>query len=375
MNKGLKETFYHKFGEEPKLIVQAPGRVNIIGEHTDYNDGFVLPMAIDRHIRIAFRPRNDKKIKLESIGFDSKANFSINDSTYVGDWSDYVKSISWVLKKHNFDIKGWEGVMVSNIPIGAGLSSSASLLLAILKVFSVISKFSWEGMEMAKLARQAENEFLQLKSGIMDQLICSIGRVGHALLIDCRDLSLDFVTIPSNVQIIILDTVTRRELVDSKYNERVKQCFSAATYFGYDSLRDVSIENFQKNKEGLDQLLFKRARHVIYENQRTKEVSEAMKDSDINKIGRLMSESHQSLKNDYSVSSKELDIMVQIAEKEAGCFGARMTGAGFGGCAIALIDESFKEQFMKNVFNNYFLKTGIKPMIYNSSPSGGVRLC
>ena len=222
--------------------------------------------------------------------------------TYVGDWSDYVKSISWVLKKHNFNIKGWEGVMVSNIPIGAGLSSSASLLLAILKVFSVISKFPWEGMEMAKLARQAENEFLQLKSGIMDQLICSIGRVGHALLLDCRDLSLDFVTIPPNVKIIILDTVTRRELVDSKYNERVKQCASAAEFFGYNSLRDVSIENFLKNKEGLDQLLLKRARHVIYENQRTKEVSEAMKDNDVNKIGRLMSESHQSLKNDYSVS-------------------------------------------------------------------------
>ena len=374
MNKGLKETFYHKFDEEPKLIVQSPGRVNIIGEHTDYNDGFVLPMAIDRHIRIAFRPRDDEKIKLESIGFDSEANFSINDSSYVGDWSDYVKSISWVLKEHDYNIKGWEGVMVSNIPIGAGLSSSASLLLAILKVFSVISKFPWEGLEMAKLARQAENEFLQLKSGIMDQLICSIGRTGHALLLDCRDLSSDFVTIPPNVNIIILDTVTRRELVDSKYNERVKQCASAARFFGYDSLRDVSIENFLKNKEGLDQLLLKRARHVIYENQRTKEVSKAMKNNDVNKIGRLMSESHQSLKNDYSVSSKELDIMVQIAEKEAGCFGARMTGAGFGGCAIALIDQSFKEQFMKNVFNNYFLKTGIKPMIYICSPSNGVSL-
>ena len=303
-----------------------------------------------------------------------EASFSINDCQYVGDWSDYVRSISWVLKKNNFNLKGWEGVMVSNIPIGAGLSSSASLLLAILKVFSVISKFPWEGVEMAKLARQAENEFLQLKSGIMDQLICSIGRVGHALLLDCRDLSLDFVTIPPNVQIIILDTVTRRELVDSKYNERVKQCASAAEYFGFKSLRDISIENFQKNKDGLDQLLLKRARHVIFENQRTKEVSDAMKANDVNKIGKLMSESHESLKNDYGVSSKELDIMVQIAESEAGCFGARMTGAGFGGCAIALIDQSFKEQFMKNVFSNYFLKTGIKPMIYICSPSNGVSL-
>ena len=150
------------------------------------------------------------------------------------------------MKKNNFELKGWEGVMVSNIPIGAGLSSSASLLMAILKVFSITSKLPWDGMEMAKLARQAENEFLELKSGIMDQLICSIGRIGHAMLLDCRDLSSDFVTIPPNVQIIILDTVTRRELVDSKYNERVKQCASAAEYFGYKSLRDVSVKNFKK---------------------------------------------------------------------------------------------------------------------------------
>ena len=375
MTKGLKETFYHKYNEKPLWIVESPGRVNIIGEHTDYNDGYVLPMAIDRHIRIAFRPRDDDRIILESIGFDSEANFSIADSNNVGDWSDYVRSISWVLKKNNFELNGWEGVMVSNIPIGAGLSSSASLLLAILKVFSIISKLPWDGLEMARLARQAENEFLELKSGIMDQLICSVGRIGQAMLLDCRDLTCDFVTIPPNVEIIILDTVTRRELVDSKYNERVKQCASAAEYFGLKSLRDVSTKKFKENKDGLDKLLLKRARHVIFENKRTIEVAESMKNGDVNKIGKLMSESHDSLKNDYEVSSKELDIMVDIAQNEAGCFGARMTGAGFGGCAIALINERYKEQFMRNVFDNYFLRTGIKPMIYICSPSSGVRLC
>ena len=375
MTKGLKETFYHKYNEKPLWIVESPGRVNIIGEHTDYNDGYVLPMAIDRHIRIAFRPRDDDRIILESIGFDSEANFSIADSNNVGDWSDYVRSISWVLKKNNFELNGWEGVMVSNIPIGAGLSSSASLLLAILKVFSIISKLPWDGLEMARLARQAENEFLELKSGIMDQLICSVGRIGQAMLLDCRDLTCDFVTIPPNVEIIILDTVTRRELVDSKYNERVKQCASAAEYFGLKSLRDVSTKKFNENKDGLDKLLLKRARHVIFENKRTIEVAESMKNGDVNKIGKLMSESHDSLKNDYEVSSKELDIMVDIAQNEAGCFGARMTGAGFGGCAIALINERYKEQFMRNVFDNYFLRTGIKPMIYICSPSSGVRLC
>lgn len=375
MTKGLKETFYHKYNEKPLWIVESPGRVNIIGEHTDYNDGYVLPMAIDRHIRIAFRPRDDDRIILESIGFDSEANFSIADSNNVGDWSDYVRSISWVLKKNNFELNGWEGVMVSNIPIGAGLSSSASLLLAILKVFSIISKLPWDGLEMARLARQAENEFLELKSGIMDQLICSVGRIGQAMLLDCRDLTCDFVTIPPNVEIIILDTVTRRELVDSKYNERVKQCASAAEYFGLKSLRDVSTKKFNENKDGLDKLLLKRAKHVIFENKRTIEVAESMKNGDVNKIGKLMSESHDSLKNDYEVSSKELDIMVDIAQNEAGCFGARMTGAGFGGCAIALINERYKEQFMRNVFDNYFLRTGIKPMIYICSPSSGVRLC
>jgi len=374
MIKGLKETFYSKYGEKPNMVVQSPGRVNIIGEHTDYNNGFVLPMAIDRHIKIAFRSRNDDKIKLQSIGFDNEINCSIYDDKYVGDWQDYVKSISWVLLKNNYELKGWEGVMTSNIPVGAGLSSSAALLLAILKVFSVTSNFSWDGLKMAKLARIAENEFLQLKSGIMDQMICALGRPEHAMLLDCRDLSLKFVTIPSNVKIIILDTLTRRELVDSKYNERVKQCEASAEYFGCRSLRDVDIETFEENKTGLDELLLRRSKHVVYENHRVIEVSEAMRNNDVNKIGQLMNDSHYSLKNDYEVSSKELDIMVEIAQKEAGCFGARMTGAGFGGCAIALIDESFQEQFMRNIFNNYYLKTGIKPMVYICDPSSGAIL-
>ena len=374
MNKGLKETFYSKYGEKPNMVVQSPGRVNIIGEHTDYNDGFVLPMAIDRHVKIAFRPRNDDKIKLQSIGFDTEINCSIHDGDYGGDWRDYVKSISWVLLKNNYELKGWEGVMTSNIPVGAGLSSSAALLLAILKVFSITSNFNWDGLKMAKLARIAENEFLQLKSGIMDQMICALGRPKHAMLLDCRDLSPKFVTIPSNVKIIILDTLTRRELVDSKYNERVKQCEASAEYFGCSSLRDVDLKTFEEKKSGLDNLLMKRSKHVVYENNRVIEVSKAMKNNDVNKIGQLMNDSHYSLKNDYQVSSKELDIMVEIAQDEAGCYGARMTGAGFGGCAIALIDESFQEQFMRNIFNTYYLKTGIKPMLYISDPSSGVLL-
>ena len=317
MIKGLKETFYSKYGEKPNMVVQSPGRVNIIGEHTDYNNGFVLPMAIDRHIKIAFRSRNDDKIKLQSIGFENEINCSIYDDKYVGDWQDYVKSISWVLLKNNYELKGWEGVMTSNIPVGAGLSSSAALLLAILKVFSVTSNFSWDGLKMAKLARTAENEFLQLKSGIMDQMICALGRPEHAMLLDCRDLSSKFVTIPSNVKIIILDTLTRRELVDSKYNERVKQCEASAEYFGCNSLRDVDIETFEEKKTGLDELLLRRSKHVVYENHRVIEVSEAMRNNDVNKIGQLMNDSHYSLKNDYEVSSKELDIMVEIAQKEA----------------------------------------------------------
>ena len=374
MNKGLQEIFYSKYGEKPNMIVKSPGRVNIIGEHTDYNNGFVLPMAIDRHIKIAFKPRNDDKIKLQSIGFDSEIDCSIHDVNFRGDWQDYVISICWVLLKNNYELKGWEGVMTSNIPVGAGLSSSAALLLAILKVFSVTSNFKWDGLEMAKLARTAENDFLQLKSGIMDQMICALGRPGHAMLLDCRDLLSKFVTIPSNVKIIILDTLTRRELVDSKYNERVKQCEASAEYFGCSSLRDVDVETFEEKKSGLDKLLMKRSKHVVYENNRVLEVSKAMKNNDVNKIGELINGSHYSLKNDYQVSSKELDIMVEIAQKEAGCFGARMTGAGFGGCAVALIDESFQEQFMRNIFNTYYLKTGIKPMIYISNPSSGVLL-
>ena len=373
MDNNLIKQFKSTFGDEPRMFVQAPGRVNIIGEHPDYNDGFVLPMAIDRYVRVAFRPRSDDQIKLHSLEFDSVVDFSFNNFNHTLDWQDYVKSIAWVLKINNYTLKGWEGILSSNIPIGAGLGSSAALLVAILKVFSIICKFSWDGRLMAQFARQAENEWLNLKSGIMDQMISSLGRDGHAMLLDCRSLSPKFVPIPSKVKIIVLDTGTRRGLVESNYNERVKQCEESADYFGCGSLRDLSIKTFDNKKHGLSNILLKRARHVIYENYRTLEASKAMKQKDVKKIGYLMNESHQSLKEDYGVSSKELDIMVNTARKQKGCFGARMTGAGFGGCAVALVDQSFQKKFMKNIFDIYNLKTGIKPNIYLCEPSDGVR--
>ena len=373
MDNNLIKIFKSTFGDEPRMFVRAPGRVNIIGGHTDYNDGFVMPIAIDRFVWVAFRPRSDDQIKLHSLEFDSVADFSFNNFKHTLDWQDYVKSVAWVLRINNYTLKGWEGILSSNIPIGAGLSSSAALLMAILKVFSIICKFSWNGHLMAQFARQAENEWLNLKSGIMDQMISSLGRDGHAMLLDCRSLSPKFVPIPSKVKIIVLDTGTRRGLLNSKYNERVKQCKESANYFGCDSLRDISIEIFEEKKDGLSNILLKRARHVIYENYRTIDVSKAMKQKDVKKIGYLMNVSHQSLKEDYGVSSKELDIMVNIAREQKGCFGARMTGAGFGGCAIALVDQMFQKQFMKNIFDIYNLKTGIKPNIYLCEASSGVR--
>ena len=367
--------FKKKYGDAPPWIVRSPGRVNLIGGHTDYNDGFVLPMAINYATWIAFRPRQDDRVEVMSLDMDDTIEFNLkNLEKSKSGWGEYVKGVAWALKEKGFVLKGWEGILIGNVPIGAGLSSSASIELSVAKAFSLASGFEWDPVEIAKAAQHAENEWVGMKCGIMDQLISAAGKKDSALLIDCRSLELRSIPFPSNIVAVILDTNTRRGLVDSAYNERRNQCESAASFFGVLKLRDVSLEDFNKRKEEMELLERRRAQHVITENNRVLESVDAMESGDAALLGELLNAAHKSISEDYDVSSNELNAIVEIAQAQPGCFGARMTGAGFGGCAVALVDKSHLDEFLVEVVEEYKERTGLDSEVYSSSASEGTNL-
>lgn len=374
LSERVTRAFKQRFDALPETIVRAPGRVNLIGEHTDYNDGFVLPMAIDRALWIALRPRSDQRVLLYSLDFDIPADFSLQEIEHSQGWTEYVRGIAWVLSESGYPLHGWEGVITGDVPIGAGLSSSAALEISLAKAFWAVSEWGWNGRQIAKLSRKADNQWVGISSGIMDQMISAEGKAGHALLIDCRSLETSAVPLPPQTRVIVLDTATRRGLVDSAYNERVTQCQAAARYFQVSALRDVSLEMFEAKKDGLDQVTRKRARHVITENARTLAAVAAMRRGDAHTLGGLMIASHQSLRDDYGVSSEELDIMAELALQNKACYGARMTGAGFGGCAVALVSEGEAELFSHNISPAYQKATGLKPKIYICAAANGAEV-
>lgn len=361
----LQRMFETFFSGAPAYFVRAPGRVNLIGEHTDYNDGFVLPMAIDREMWIALRPRQDNRVLLYSLDFpDQVADFALAQFEHSQGWVEYVKGIAWVLREEGYPLRGWEGVLASQVPVGAGLSSSAALELSLMRAFWVVSNWDWDGAEMARLARVADNQWVGIQSGVMDQMIAALGRRDHALLIDCRSLAHQLVPLPSDVLVVVLDTATRRGLVDSAYNQRVAECQQAAAYFGATALRDVDASRIAQKPPDMDDVVYRRARHVITENWRTLQAVEYLKKGDVRAFGKLLDQSHDSLRDDYEVSSPELNTIVSIARQQPGCYGARMTGAGFGGCAIALVDHEKAEAFAGNVAREYQRKTGLTAQIY-----------
>ncbi|MEL6525903.1 MAG: galactokinase [Chloroflexota bacterium] len=374
LREKVTQTFKETFGDTPFELVSAPGRVNLIGEHTDYNDGFVLPMAIDREVWIAFVPTHTPSVRIISLDLEDEIRLSLNDYT-KGEESaaEYVKGIAWVLQQQGHAIQGFNAVMAGNVPIGAGLSSSAALELAIAYAFMVASNLqqAWDASQMALLAQKAENEWLGVKTGIMDQMISASGKEGSALLIDCRSLDTEALPVPDNAAVIVLDTNTRRQLVTSAYNERRQQCEAAANYFGVPALRDVSIDEFEARKAGLDALTRKRAKHVITENDRVLQAKDAMLANDATTLGTLFNASHASLRDDFEVTNDALDTIVAIAQAHPACFGARMTGAGFGGCAVALVDNTQVDDFTAQVSEKYAQQTPQKATIYVTKPSEG----
>jgi galactokinase len=372
LQQRVEKAFEEQFGSQPVFIVRAPGRVNIIGEHTDYNDGFVLPMAIDRAVWIALRPRDDGHVFVRSLEQERPTDFYLNNVQHSSEgWSEYVKGMAAMLLESGHPLTGWEGVLSSDVPVGSGLSSSAALEMATGCAFAVISGFPFNGVEMARLGQRTENEWVGANTGIMDQMRSANGKEGFALLIDCRDLSTETIPLPNDSAVLIMDTMTRHSHTESGYNERRTSCEKAAAFFDASHLRDVSLDQLQAAGCDLDDVTYRRARHVISENQRVLEAVQAMREDDAARLGSLMNDSHASLRDDFEVTNEALDVMAHVAQGQPGCFGARMTGGGFGGCAVALVQADKAQEIATAVSEEYEAKMGLAPKIYVTSATNG----
>ncbi|MDC0225155.1 galactokinase [Deltaproteobacteria bacterium] len=368
----VQQAFETRFGDRPTHLIKAPGRVNLIGEHTDYNGGFVLPLALEEALWIAVRPRKDQAVILHSLDYDDSTEVNLSKpQLHLKGWHEYLSGVIWVLQEENWHLNGWEGVMSGNVPQGAGLSSSAALEIALIRAFSEVSGISWEPILSAKLAQRAESEWVGVNCGIMDQLISACGVYGHTLFIDCRNLNIQQVPLPQGLRLMILDTKTRRGLVDSHYNERHSQCKEASTILGKSLLRDATIFELDDQSTGMESLLYRRAKHVITENERVLHAVDAMYSNDHYHLGQLMYDSHKSLRDDFEVSNSSLDAMVECALTAPGCLGARMTGGGFGGCVVALITAEKEKDFVNCISKCYSNKTNQDPQIISCIPADG----
>ncbi len=367
------------YGTQP-LLVQAPGRVNLIGEHTDYNDGFVLPAAIQFQTRVAIAPRPDRGLTVSSQNYSEQVEFDLEKLPAAArhHWSDYLVGVARQLAKRGIRLPGANLLIHGDVPEGAGLSSSASLEVAVCRAFLELSGASMDGVDIALLCQRAENEFVGARCGIMDQFVSVHGRKNHALLLDCRSLSHRHLPIPEGVKMVICNTMVRHSVAAGEYNQRRQECETGAHFFaehkpGVKALRDVSLEDFRKYGSELPENIRKRCGHVITENVRVAEAADALERHDVTLVGRLMRDSHASLRDDFEVSCRELDAMVELAGKIEGVYGARMTGGGFGGCTINLVESGKVESFQSKVSEGYEHATGRRPEIYVCTAADGVR--
>lgn len=385
--RGLKELwqiFEERFPDTGlrKGAFAAPGRVNLIGEHTDYNDGFVLPMAIDKNITMLAQLRDDQEVRAYSLDYGREVIFSLLDLEFEKEdfWANYIKGVIDEIKKMDYYIQGMNLIFTGDIPIGSGLSSSAALEVVTAYTIASLNDLDIQPVEMALLCQRAENNFVGVNCGIMDQYISRLGKEGNALLIDCRSNEYELVPFAiEDYQVVICNSRVERGLVDSEYNQRREECEKASRYFAERldhrvlALRDVTVEELEKERGGLEEITYRRARHVITENNRVLMAVSALRKNDLETFGKLMTESHYSLRDDYEVSCPELDLLVELALKQKGVLGARMTGAGFGGCTVNLVHKDYIDDFIANVKKAYDQETGKDMEIYVTWPAAGAR--
>jgi len=371
------QEFKRQFGE-PIGVFRAPGRVNLIGEHTDYNDGFVMPAALQFSTYVAAGPRIDRKLNVYSVDFGESRCFDLgNISTGpTGHWGDYVRGVAAALQARGNAIRGANLVVKGDVPIGAGLSSSAALEVSTALALLTNSGLSWSRVQLAETCQRAEHEYAGTNCGIMDQFISCFGRANHALLLDCRNLTFEMLEINSHVRIVVCNTMVRHELASGEYNSRRVDCEAGVRFLrqflpSIRALRDVTLTQLQQYGASLPEVTYKRCHHVVSENARVLEAASALKRSDLSRFGVLMGESHLSLRDSYEVSCKELDLMVDLAGQCNGVYGARMTGGGFGGCAVALVESDAVDEFTVAVAKGYQRATGLQPEIYVCTAADG----
>jgi galactokinase len=357
---------------------RAPGRVNLIGEHTDYNEGFVMPAAIDLSTWVKVSPLDQRKLQIFSENFSEEIEVDLDDQNLArrGHWSDYPVGVAVMLERAGYHLRGARLEIRSEVPLGSGLSSSAALEVATGCALVANSGLKIDARELALLCQRAENEFVGARVGIMDQFVSLFGQEQRALMLDCRSLEFELLPLPDNVRLIICNTMVKHELASSAYNERRAQCEVGVEHLAkfvsnITALRDVTLEQLEQFGSDLPEVVYRRCRHVITENARVLSAAQALKRGDLNDFGRLMAESHQSLRDDYEVSSEELDLMVELAREVEGVYGARMTGGGFGGCTVNLVAIEHVEEFSKRVAENYEEVTKLKSEIYICSASNG----
>ncbi|MGB7874149.1 MAG: galactokinase [Anaerolineales bacterium] len=383
----LTAAYQDKFGQMPAYIARAPGRVNLLGEHVDYNDGFVLPAAIERATYLAFSPTNAHHSTLVAVDLNQQAWFSPEDipqkiqpdSTPLPEWAHYPAGVMWALQEEKLIAPNMNAVYTSNIPQGSGLSSSASIEMAFMVAWQTLGGWTLPPMQRALLGQKAENQYVGVNCGIMDQFASACGVKNKLLLLDCRSLEWKTAPLPENVSIVIADTTVRRKLTSGEYNNRRAVCEEAVRLLSLDlpgikSLRDVKVKEFNRLAENLPVEIEMRARHVVEEIERSEQAQALLEAGDIRSFGRLMNECHVSLRDLYEVSCPELNVVTSIAQSIKGCYGARLTGAGFGGCTANLVEREVVDEFVQTLSRGYASETGLQPEIYITHASNGAEL-
>jgi galactokinase len=373
----LKALFAERYGAIP-TICRAPGRVNLIGEHTDYNDGFVMPAALDLYTYVAVSPRSDRRLRVysENLGDMCDLDLDLIRPGSSGHWSDYVAGVAGVLESYGYRLRGADLAILSDVPLGAGLSSSAALEVSTALALLSNSEVSVDFTTIAKMCQKAEHLYAEMRCGIMDQFISCHGRAGHALLLDCRSLDSQLFPIPRHVRLMLCNTMVRHEHASGGYNTRRHECEDGlraltAVLPGIRALRDVTLDHLENHSDHLNDVIYKRLRHVVTENDRVKRAATALETGDIREFGRLMADSHRSLRDDYGVSASELDLMVELANDQEGVYGARMTGGGFGGCTINLVEAAHAQEVQRRLELDYQARTGLRPTILICEASDG----
>jgi galactokinase len=373
----ILERFRARFGGDPH-VYRAPGRVNLIGEHTDYNDGFAMPAAIEFYCWVAVSTREDRKLSIYSEEFSAAADADLDSASHQPSktWSDYPVGVALQLEQAGFRLRGANLLIESEVPMGAGLSSSAAIEVATALALADQSGWSPDRVRLAQLCQKAENEFVGARVGIMDQFVSLHGQEDHALMLDCRALTFESLLIPDSVKLVISNTMVKHELASSEYNRRRADCEEAVRRLaevlkGIRALRDVSLEQLERHQDVLSEVIYKRALHIVTENARVLDSAEALRSGDIARFGMRMAESHRSLRDLYEVSCRELDLMVDLAYQQRGVFGARMTGGGFGGATINLVDARYAGEFKEKMAKAYQKETGLVPQIYICKPAEG----